>query len=97
MFPELSDIPDFSGKMQFAKRLLNLETSFENIGFSLIIELFKVIRDILQEESIILPLSRHGVDIICKPLNWDGYVTMASFINEAWEEGFWQKLEKIKW
>lgn len=23
-----------------------------------------------------------------------GYITMASFINEVWEEGFWQKLEK---
>lgn len=47
-----------------------------------------------QEESLILPLSRHGVDINCKPLNWNGYVGMATFINEVWEEGFWQKLEK---
>lgn len=35
-------------KMQFAKRILNNETPFENIDFSAFIELFKIIRDILQ-------------------------------------------------
>ncbi|SDB97176.1 hypothetical protein SAMN04487864_101216 [Succiniclasticum ruminis] len=54
----------------------------------------RTIDDSFQEESIILPLSRHGIDINCKPLHWDGYVGMASFINEVREEGFWQKLEK---
>lgn len=35
-------------KMQFAKRVLNKETPFENIDFSAFIPLFKVIREILQ-------------------------------------------------
>lgn len=36
-------------KMQFAKRILDKETPFENIDFSSFIELFRVIRDILQK------------------------------------------------
>ena len=44
----LSHIVDALTKMQFAKRILNKETPFENIDFSAFIELFKIIRDILQ-------------------------------------------------
>ena len=36
-------------KVQFAKRILNKEFPFENMDFSAFIELFKVIRDILQD------------------------------------------------